>query len=158
MGFFGRCVAIAVLLASLFGGCGKENGPPAEKPGIAAEMPSSGLWVTFDVNGERFRAQVTRPESIRYVIAFLEGDAPQRVPNGLIQRGGKFNSRWSWNFEPGTVEFADVTMEACDAAPSYIETHLDDWLDEQGRRYCPWSARIVGADDCRSGECAALTL
>jgi hypothetical protein len=32
-------------------------------------------------------------------------------------------------------------MELCDALPSYIESHLDEWLSEAGRA-CPWSSYL----------------
>ena len=160
MRLFQWCLVLGTLLVGA-GGCGggDPDGAPDE-PGEAGEptpqaTPTGGLWVTFDVNGEKFKAQITQSESIDYVLGYLDGEQPKRIPNGIVQRGGKFNSRWSWSFEPGSVEFADVTMQLCDATPSHVEQHLNQWIEEVGR-YCPWSATIVGAEDCRSGDCALI--
>jgi hypothetical protein len=38
------------------------------------------------------------------------------------------------------VRMAEAAIEVCDGIPSYVETHLDEFLDVG---YCPWSARVV---------------
>ncbi len=43
---------------------------------------------------------------------------------------------------------AEVTIELCDGTPSYVEAHLDEWIEQVGR-YCPWSARLVALEDRR---------
>lgn len=43
---------------------------------------------------------------------------------------------------------AETATEFCDARPSYIEAHLDAWLDTVVR-FCPWAARLVSVTDYR---------
>lgn len=121
----------------------------------AKERPTDGLWVTFDVVGERFRAVVTEPQAVGYVLGYVAGHEPQRVPIGIVVRGGQFNAPWSWHLQPSSIEFADHTTELCDGTPSYLEANLDEWISKVVR-YCPWSAKITQVHDCRDGKCRRL--
>ena len=44
------------------------------------------------------------------------------------------------------VEFADFTIELCDATPSYIEENKEEWLDVPGQ-WCPWSAVVISVTE-----------
>lgn len=139
-------VTIAVLFAAVVSVC-----MTFSDVADAKERPRDGLWVTFDVGGERFRAVVTRPESIDYVLGYVQGSEPQRVPNGEVVAGGQYNAPWSWSLTPESVEFGDSTMEMCDATPSMVDANVDEWI-KTVQRFCPWSARITKVRDCRSGQ------
>ena len=38
------------------------------------------------------------------------------------------NSPWSWHLDPATIGFPEITIEACQATPEYIEQTLDYWI------------------------------
>lgn len=99
-----------------------------------------GQYFTVDVAGERFRMLVTDPETIRLARENYEG-GNQRFPIGNIQRGdGGFNEPWSWSYIPDSVRMVEVAIEVCDGRPSYVNSHIDDYLRVG---YCPWGARVV---------------
>ncbi len=41
---------------------------------------------------------------------------------------------------------AKMAMELCDGRPSYVETHLDAFLEGY---YCPWGAKLVEVHEYR---------
>lgn len=130
---------------------GRSDGRSADTPdgagGACETLPSGGLYATFDVTGERFRAHLTSPAAIDGALALWEGTSSANIPNGsLVCEPEPWNCGWSWHLEPGTITFAELTIEVCDGAPSYIEENCDDFVD----RYCPWSATLVELRDCRT--------
>jgi hypothetical protein len=46
------------------------------------------------------------------------GAERQQIMTGAVARGdGGFNPGYSWHITPGTVSFADQTIELCDGRP-----------------------------------------
>lgn len=137
-------LAAAALLAAGLAGCGDSlPTPPEELDG--------GVLATFEVQSERFHAWTHDPETIQQLEALEEGDSEASIPNGVLRRGpgpGELNSPWSWHMDPNQVEMAEVTAEACDGKPSFVESEVDYFVDEVGR-YCPWSAELVGLQEVR---------
>ncbi|MEN2992496.1 MAG: hypothetical protein ABDH91_02965 [Bacteroidia bacterium] len=91
----------------------------------------------------RLRDSVRIAEA-RRIIAERQGRTipigPLRAGNGGFNRCGEYS--WSWHFHPDSVEFAEITIEVCDARPSYVEANLEEWL-RHVRIYCPWEAQLV---------------
>lgn len=52
------------------------------------------------------------------------------------------NIGYSWHIDPGSVEFADVTIEVCDGLPSDVEKGIIT-----SDRYYPWSAEVIGIEE-----------
>jgi hypothetical protein len=50
--------------------------------------------------------------------------------------------------DPDNIEFADAAIEVCDGTPSFVESHIDHFVDVV-KTYCPWSAKLVALQDCR---------
>jgi hypothetical protein len=114
-----------------------ESAPPAELKG--------GILATFEVAGEQFRVWVTNPQTVQQILDLAAGTSSASIPNGRILRGpgsADYNLPWSWHLDPEEIEMAEMTIEACDGTPSYVEEHLAEFVDTIGR-YCPWSARLV---------------
>lgn len=110
--------------------------------GCHGESPTepAGQYFMVEVAGERFRMLVTDPETIALARENYEG-RNQRFPLGRIQRGNSgFNEPWSWSYIPETIRMVEVAIEVCDGRPSYVNSHIDDYLQVG---YCPWGARIV---------------
>lgn len=106
---------------------------------------SGGIIATFDVVGERFRVQVTNPQTIQQIRDLQAGRSTANIPIGRIHRGpgaGDHNAPWSWHLDPEDISMADITIEVCDARPSYVEENVDEFVDNV-LRYCPWSAVLV---------------
>jgi hypothetical protein len=92
--------------------------------------------------GEEYRILLTDADDIAIAQRLLAGDEAASIPSGLIVRGQTgVNTGYSWSIDPGSVEFADMTIEVCDGLPSHVE---DGTLE--GDRYCPWSAEVVSIE------------
>ena len=125
--------------------------PPPAQPKTAIS-PTHGIWVTFQVTGEDFKAVITQPDAVNYVLGYFSGHGSKKVPNGKLTAGNEFNPGWSWHLDPDSITFADQTIEVCDGRPSYVEQHHVEWISTVGN-YCPWSAVMVSMRDCRLGNC-----
>jgi hypothetical protein len=91
------------------------------------------------VAGETFVLRTSDAETIRLAADNLAG-RNTRFPLGPLRRGdGGFNRPWSWHFDPDRVRMVEVAIEVCDGRPTYVESHLDDFLPA----YCPWGAQVI---------------
>jgi hypothetical protein len=119
---------------------------------VWSDEKPKGLWVTFDVNGERFRAFVTRDDAVGYVLGFAAGREPQRPLRARIVPGGSFNEPWGWHLEPESIRFG--TVSATDVG---CQVGTPSALKGDRGEYCPRRARVVRAEDCRvSGPCLRI--
>jgi hypothetical protein len=108
-------------------------------PDVASPTLSAAIVVTFEVNeGERFRVLLIDPADQAIANQLLDGGDGPDIPNGRIVRDTGVNEGWSWSLDPTDFEFADLTTEVCDGAPSDVESRT-----LTSDRYCPWSARVV---------------
>ncbi len=124
---------------------------PAATPATPVAPLSGGVLATFAAAGDTFNVWVTNPTTIDQLMALQAGDSAANIPNGKILAGpgaGDHNAPWSWHLDPEDIEMAELTIEVCDGAPSYVEEHLTDFTDTVGR-YCPWSAQLTGLQDLR---------
>lgn len=119
--------AIALALA-----CSSSDG------GITPPPPGTAEFVV-DVAGERFVLRVADSAAARLARERMLG-GNIRFPAGPLRRGdGGFNQPWHWHFVPDRVQMVEGAIEVCDARPSYVEAHIDDFL----LSYCPWGAEII---------------
>jgi hypothetical protein len=69
-------------------------------------------------------------------------EARNRFIAGPIARGDAgYNDGHPWHFVEGEWTLVESAVEVCDGAPSYVDEHVDYFVEEVGR-YCPWSARV----------------
>jgi hypothetical protein len=93
-------------------------------------------------DGETYRVLLTGDAAAQARAAFAAGENPG-IPNGYIERGNAgVNLGHEWHIRD--VEFADMTIEVCDGAVSYIdELGYDEFVSQHGDQFCPWSAELV---------------
>jgi len=104
-----------------------------------------GVLATFEVSDERFRAWVTNDQTMWDLQQLRRGESTANIPNGRVLRGpggAAHNAPYSWHLDPEDVSMADMTIEVCDAEPSYVEANVDEFVGNVGR-YCAWGARLV---------------
>ena len=113
---------------------------------VTSQQPSAKFFrfVMRDNSAESFIVKITDPTVIKQVLDELYGQRHLIVGGVLNSGDGGFNSPWSWHLEPSSIKFGENYIEVCDARPSYIESHLAEWL---GQRYCPWIAVIDSVYD-----------
>ena len=113
-----------------------------------------GVLATFEASDERFQAWVTDPRAMWDLRQLQRGESTANIPNGRVLRGpglAGHNAPYSWHFDPEDVEMADMTIEVCDAEPSYVEENVGEFVDNVGR-YCAWDARLVDLKNYTGGE------
>lgn len=110
--------ACALLLA--LAGCG----------GSSAGGPQEALFrLRPGTTSAAVHLQISNAAAVAQAEALLQ-TGESRWAAGVIRRGdGGFNPAWSWHVDPATVSFAEVTIEACQATPDYIEQTLDYWIE-----------------------------
>ena len=102
---------------------------------------AGGVLAKFRVNSEEFQIWVTNPSAITDLRALDDGRSQANIPIGTLLDGSgraDHNAPWSWHFDPATVEMAELTVEVCDAEPSYVEANRADFP-----QYCPWGAMLI---------------
>ncbi|HUG16901.1 MAG TPA: GerMN domain-containing protein [Thermomicrobiales bacterium] len=126
----------------------KHNGGPLFPPPGPLD---GGILATFSVSGQQYRIWVTNEETIDAILELQAGGDIGNIPNGLIHHGpgqDNHNAPWSWHIDPEEIVMAEVTMEMCDGTPAHVEDNVDYFVDTV-KRYCPWSATLVGVVDYR---------
>jgi hypothetical protein len=96
------------------------------------------------ISAEDFLARTSDPNVIAEVRAqlALPEDQRHRHITGKIERVSPGqNLGWSWQHEESRWALSDASIELCDARPSYVEAHLDEWLRDVGL-FCPWSCYV----------------
>jgi hypothetical protein len=108
-----------------------------------------GVLATFDVQDERFSIFITNSQTIDQVIALSNGQSNVTIPSGRVLKGRvDYNLPWGWHIDSQDITMANATVELCDGLPSYLEAHLDAWIQNVGY-FCPWSAKLVSVKDYR---------
>ena len=108
-----------------------------------------GALATFDVVGERFRAWVRSPAAIWELHRLRAGRSRASIPAGRVLRGAGaagHNAPFSWHLGPEDTTMAEAAIEVCDAVPSYVERHRNEFVEVVGG-FCPWGARLVELRD-----------
>lgn len=108
-----------------------------------------GALATFDVVGERFRAWIRSPAAIWTLHRLRAGRSRANIPAGRVLRGpgaAGHNAPFSWHLDPEDTTMAEAAIEVCDAVPSYVERHRDEFVEVVGG-FCPWGARLVELRD-----------
>jgi hypothetical protein len=63
----------------------------------------------------------------------------------VVAEAVPYNKPWSFHLDPTSISFAEMSIEVCDAATTYVEEHLAEVGGAflPGRRWCPWSSRVI---------------
>ena len=121
--------------------------PPSDGAGCTP-LPSAGVYATFRVVNDVFYASITNPPGIDQALALWRGQSQAKIPVGQLQcTSGAFNCGWSWSMSPSSITFAELTIEVCDATPSYVQGNCTSFPNGT---YCPWSAELTDLRDCRT--------
>ena len=109
---------IAGLVAALmFGGCSDATDP--DRARFVFRDPGSNSVV---------RLEITNPAGLDQAGDLLASGAAQWVLGTPRRGNGGFNAPYSWHLDPASITFAEVTIEACQAAASAVADDLDYWI------------------------------
>jgi hypothetical protein len=135
------------LVLTVLAGCsgGGDTSGTGRTGGCA--LPEGGVLAVFDVVGEPYRVQITSQTGIDGAIALWTGQSTASIPIGtLVCEPAPYNCGYGFHVDPASVRFAEVTAEACDGTPSYVDQNCASF----GTQYCPWSAQLIELRDCRT--------
>ncbi|GAA2635247.1 twin-arginine translocation signal domain-containing protein [Actinomadura fulvescens] len=121
---------------------------PAHAHGTAHHaVADEALFEITDITRERFVIKLTDPAEIKHARDLVNGETTDRphVVGRIIKRSAPYNPRWSYHFNPATIDFFDMAIEVCDATIPYVEDHLDETGGAflPGLVWCPWTSRLV---------------
>ena len=112
--------------------------------------------VYFKVAGateaDTFVIALTDPATIAEARALASGQEPSKHVTGLVvAEAVPYNTPWRFHLDPASISFAEMSIEVCDAATSYVEEHLAEVGGAflPGRRWCPWSSRVIAEVDAK---------
>jgi hypothetical protein len=66
----------------------------------------------------------------------------RRIVSGIVRPRMPYNQAWSYTMGSRSIVLAEAFIEVCDASPTYVERHREEWL---GKRWCPWSSYVKRA-------------
>ena len=99
------------------------------------------------IENEPFVFKLTDPRKIEHARRILSGEEQQEVHviGRIVKRPAPYNPRWSFHYDPNTIDFFAYAIEVCDATVSYVEDHLDEACGAflPGCVFCPWTSRLV---------------
>ncbi|MFA0813963.1 BP74-related protein [Microbulbifer epialgicus] len=94
-----------------------------------------------------FVLQLTDPKKIDKARELLaSGGHTSHHFAGYVVPGKTFyNPEWSFHVDTDSIEFAEFSIEVCDAHPQFVEDHFEEvggaFLPEN--IWCPWTSRLV---------------
>jgi hypothetical protein len=104
-------------------------------------------FVFTDITRDEAVLKLTDPAKIQHARDLVNGDTIDRphVVGRILKRQADYNPRWSYHYNPDTIDFFDVAIEVCDATLPYVEDHLDEAGGAflPGLVWCPWTSRLV---------------
>ncbi|MFF5439921.1 calmodulin-binding protein [Streptomyces achromogenes] len=116
-------------------------------PAHPAQAADPAYFEFTDITRERAVVRLDDPDKIRHARDLLSGETDERphLVGRIVKRQASYNPRWSFHYNPDTVDFFDVAIEVCDATLPYVEDHLDEAGGAflPGLVWCPWSSRLV---------------
>ncbi|TYB47082.1 calmodulin-binding protein [Nonomuraea sp. PA05] len=116
-------------------------------PATAQQAAPAAYFVMTDITREEFVVQLTDPGKIRHARDLVHGETRERphVVGRIVKRQTPYNPRWSYHYNPDTVDFFDAAIEVCDATIPYVEDNLDEAGGAflPGLVFCPWTSRLV---------------
>ena len=74
------------------------------------------------------RLEITNPTGLDQADDLLASGAAQWALGTPRRGNGGFNAPYSWHLDPASITFAEVTIEACQAAASAVADDLDYWI------------------------------
>ena len=95
---------------------------------------------------DAFVIALNDPAVIAEARAQAGGQEPVKHVTGIVvPEVAPYNAPWSFHLDPASISFAEMSIEVCDAATSYVEAHLAEVGGAflPGGRWCPWSSRVI---------------
>jgi hypothetical protein len=113
-----RSTSLVLVLAAVFAtSC--DDGPTAPR--------SQRQFRVRDVHAQLMTVRIDDPAVVAQAEQLLRSGEQRWVVGRLQEGNGGFNQPWSWHLDPGSIELAEVTIEACQTTVRGVEDDLDYW-------------------------------
>jgi hypothetical protein len=104
-------------------------------------------------HGDSFVLPLTAPEDIAAAERIISGTQAPQIVHARITRGsgdGNYLNKdlagsgrvWSWHVVE-FLGFVDVTAEIYDSWPTYVEEHLDEWMQQNNGIIGFWTYTVI---------------
>ncbi|WP_131738118.1 BP74-related protein [Actinomadura roseirufa] len=121
--------------------------PAADAAATGSTTDQAAYFVFTDITREEAVVKITDPAEIQHARDLVNGETTDRphLVGRILKRRAPYNPRWSYHYNPETVDFFDQAFEVCDATIPYVEEHLDEAGGAflPGLVWCPWTSRLV---------------
>ncbi|MEU6588610.1 calmodulin-binding protein [Streptomyces sp. NPDC046881] len=112
-----------------------------------SQAADSAYFEFTDITHERAIVRIDDPATIKHARDLISGETDERphLLGRIVKRQADYNPRWSFHYNPDTVQFFDYGIEVCDASLPYVEDHLDEAGGAflPGLVWCPWTSRLI---------------
>ncbi|MEU2246616.1 calmodulin-binding protein [Streptomyces sp. NPDC019224] len=113
--------------------------------GPAGAAEEAAYFNMRDITRSDFVIKLTDPAKIQEARQIVETGERKIVIGRIVKRSADYNPRWSFHYNPDTVQFAEAAIEVCDATTPYVEDHLDEAGGAflPGLYWCPWTGMLT---------------
>ncbi|MEV4093716.1 BP74-related protein [Streptosporangium saharense] len=121
---------------------------PAQAQGQERAQDQQAAYFEYtDITRATGVLKLTDPVKIQHARDLLSGETTEKphIVGRIVPRSAPYNPRWSYHYNPSTVDFFDIAIEVCDATIPYVEDHLDEAGGSflPGYIWCPWTSRLT---------------
>lgn len=81
-----------------------------------------------ELTSDAVSLRITSPHGLSLANQLLQSGEARWVTGRPVRGNGGFNTGYSWHLDPGSIGFAEVTIEACQTAASAVADDLDYWI------------------------------
>jgi hypothetical protein len=76
-----------------------------------------------------FIIEISSPSTIAQAETLRQSHEARWIVGTPQMGDGGFNAPWTWSLAPGTISFAEVTIEACQATAAMVDQDLAYWIE-----------------------------
>lgn len=107
-----------------------------------AEKKSNKALFEITMGSSRFVIQVQGRPNIQNARRIIRSKSSVFMLGLVVPAPRTYNRKWKFHVAPNTIQFVELAMEVCDAAPKYVQEHLAEVGGSflPGNIWCPWSS------------------
>jgi hypothetical protein len=132
------------------------TGPDSSSDGSMGDcptLPTGGLYATITdpVRNSVSHLWVDNQTGIDQLLAYWHGTSTGGLPDGpLVCMPVGWNCPWHFYIDPQTIQFGDVSAEACQGWDLEVESNCPAFQAGSGGCYSPLGETITEVRDCRT--------
>ena len=119
-------------------------------PSYEIPLSSTAAYFRIETDQQSFNIKLNNPEKIAQARAILAD--PNRLDRHILGRvreaavnGTSYNQSWSFELDPDSVEFFELSTEICDYPLTHIENEMraSGQVNLPSQIWCPWASKLV---------------